>query len=44
MNDLEKCGKYDCWNYHKGELSLFTCRLGILAHAMKKSEDLHDVI
>jgi len=19
MNDLEKSGKYDCWNYHRGE-------------------------
>jgi len=19
MNDLEKYGKYDCWNYHRGE-------------------------
>jgi len=26
MNDLEMSGKYDCWNYHRGE-SLFTCHL-----------------
>jgi len=19
MNDLEKSGKYDCWNYHRGD-------------------------
>jgi len=19
MNELEKSGKYDCWNYHRGE-------------------------
>ena len=42
MNDLGKSGKYDCWNSHKGEL--FTCRLGILDRAMKKSVDLQNVI
>jgi len=46
MNDLEKSGKYDCWNYHRGNnhCLLVVCRLGIFARAMKQSEDLHDVI
>jgi len=46
MNDLEKSGKYDCWNYHRGNSHcvFVVCRLGNLAHTMKKSEDLHDVI
>ena len=46
MDDLEKSGKDDCWNYHRGDSHcvFVVCRLGKLAHAMKKSEDLYDVI
>ena len=37
MSDLEKSRKYDCWNYHSGNIHclLVVCRLGNLARAMK---------
>jgi hypothetical protein len=46
MNDLEKSGKYDCWNYpsRNSFCLLVVWRLGNLAPAIKKSEELHEVI
>jgi hypothetical protein len=43
---FRKVKEYDCWNYHSGNSNrlLVVSRLGILARAMKTSEDLHDVI
>jgi hypothetical protein len=46
MNDLEKSGNViaEITTGGNSNLLLVVCRLGILARAMKKSEDLHGVI